>query len=75
LAERWDGRRWTIQALPKVGNGGLSGVACTSTRACIAVGNLSPGLIALSWNGRRWAIQKNQATQDEAGVACASASA
>jgi hypothetical protein len=37
LAERWDGRTWTIQSTPS-GLAQLDGVSCTSAAACTAVG-------------------------------------
>jgi len=66
LAERWDGRRWRIQATPSLpGNAVklLAGVACTSRSSCMAVGNeFDPatgenlGTLAERWDGRTWRI-------------------
>jgi hypothetical protein len=55
LAERWDGRRWSIQrtASSNPGVGELSSVACTSPKQCFAVGTG-----AERWNGRRWSMQR-----------------
>jgi hypothetical protein len=62
LAERWNGRTWTIQPTPRPAGGGFSGVSCTSPTACTAVGghalrNGSGTVLAERWNGRRWTIQ------------------
>jgi hypothetical protein len=68
LAERWDGKTWSIQSTPNPGQGGtLSGVACTSASACTTVGeyetsrtNFSLGFsvtLAERWNGTSWSIQ------------------
>jgi hypothetical protein len=72
LAERWDGRRWTIEPTPSPGvdrdlrAAGLGSVSCPSTTACTAVGGLgeiavvagsSPRPLAERWNGRRWTVQ------------------
>lgn len=48
LAERWDGRTWTV--MHSVKGGQLLGVSCTSTTFCMAVG----GTLAEQWNGRVW---------------------
>src|SRR5436190_1284096 len=64
LAERWNGTKWSIKHTPKPtgsSNSALSGVSCTSARACIAVGSYNNGttLVALAerWNGTKWSIQ------------------
>jgi hypothetical protein len=66
LAERWNGRRWTVThpALPAGANsGGLTGVSCSSPRACTAVGDAyipstqSVVPLAERWNGQSWARQ------------------
>ena len=89
LAEAWNGQAWRIEATPnpKVGaNGaGLSGVACSSPRACLAVGGYdSPsnrGLtLAEAWNGRTWTIKATRNPQgttggDLSGVSCSAANA
>jgi hypothetical protein len=90
LAERWNGRTWTIQHTPSPPGHGfklLNGVACTSRSFCMAVGNefdttgKSLGTIAEQWNGRTWRIVptfKPAPAGPNAGfngVACTSASA
>src|SRR5215470_13204765 len=91
LVERWDGRRWRIQATPSLpGNAVklLAGVACTSRSSCMAVGDeFDPatgeqlGTLAERWNGRTWRIVptfKPAPAGPNAGfngVACTSASA
>src|SRR5690348_6816087 len=52
LAERWDGRSWSVQQAP--GTGGFSAVSCTSRNACTAVGND----LVERWDGRTWSIQQ-----------------
>ncbi len=90
IAEHWDGSRWTAQRIPNpvyVGDGSeLSAVACTSGRACTAVGVRGSGVsatLAERWTGRRWVVQPtpNPGANDTspgndtglAGVACTSA--
>jgi hypothetical protein len=59
LVERWNGRKWSIQRNAKPAGGSqLTGVACTSTRGCTAVGSLVE-----RWNGSRWSIQPTPPTQ------------
>lgn len=46
LAEHWNGTQWSLQTTPNPAGGrinGLSGVACTPTGTCVAVGSF--------WNG------------------------
>jgi hypothetical protein len=60
LAERWNGRRWSLThpALPAGATlGGLTGVSCSSARACMAVGYDSGGPLAERSNGRSWTVQ------------------
>jgi hypothetical protein len=91
LAERWNGRRWRIQATPRLPGKGiklLTGVACPSRSSCLAVGGeFDPvtgnnlGTLAERWNGRRWRIVPTFKPAPHGrgaflnGVACASASA
>jgi hypothetical protein len=64
LAERWNGRRWAIQATPNptgAHTSSLFGVSCVSAGACTAVGkykNSAGTFVTLAerWSGRRWAI-------------------
>lgn len=65
LAERWNGVSWTIQPTPNPAGAAtsyLSGVSCTSPKACVAVGfsTVSPGqyvTLVERWNGVDWSIQ------------------
>jgi len=62
-ALHWNGRKWSLVAVPDPGGATgfvaanvLIGVGCASAASCWAVGNLGPngGNEALRWNGRRW---------------------
>ena len=66
-AETWNGAAWSLQAIPTpaaaTGPEGaeMDGVSCTSTTACIAVGNYensSDDVLVLTeiWNGTAWSI-------------------
>jgi hypothetical protein len=79
LAERWNGSRWTTQAVPNpVGSfaAGLSGVSCSALRACTAVGFYAPGsappgvtdVLAEYWNGTSWRIQRAPSPPPPVGV-------
>jgi hypothetical protein len=59
VIERWNGRHWFAQYSPELGTGivYLSGVSCSSARACIVVGSDGLHALVLRWNGRRWAVQ------------------
>ena len=42
-AEHWNGTEWNLQTMPNPAAGkinGLSGVACTPTATCVAIGSL-----------------------------------
>jgi hypothetical protein len=88
LVERWNGKEWTVQETPKPKeeqNAHLSGVSCTSSEACIAVGyykNTSGALFPLaeSWNGKAWTIQETPSPKEAKGafllgVSCTSSEA
>ncbi len=53
----WNGTNWSSQTLPsRVAN--LSGVSCTSSTFCEAVGSNSSGdTMAFLWNGTNWSTQ------------------
>jgi hypothetical protein len=64
LAESWNGASWTIQSTPSPAgaqNSSLSGVSCTSSTNCTAVGSSGAigALVTLAehWNGSSWLIQ------------------
>jgi hypothetical protein len=65
LAERWNGHKWSVTRLvhpPGATNSFLTGVSCTSARACTAVGvdyvpGTGTGPLAERWNGSQWALE------------------
>lgn len=85
LAERWNGHTWSVTRLahpPGATNSFLTGVSCTSARACTAVGvDFVPatggGPLAERWNGSRWTLQvtpnPGQSGVPLAAVSCGSA--
>jgi len=90
LAEKWNGKTWTIESTPGPSSKGatylqVTGVSCASAKACAAVGYYDRSganvTLAENWNGKKWAIEPtpNTSTATEgsllAGVACASAKA
>ena len=88
LAERWNGKTWTIIAPatpPGATASSLSGLSCPSPRYCVAVGSdtASTGQtqpLAEAWNGTSWHVQKVPVpTQSQGGllvaVSCTSARA
>jgi hypothetical protein len=80
LAERWDGRKWTIQHPPTHADSQLDGVSCTSARACTAVDDAGP--LTERWNGTRWIAEhtpipvaaRYRSTLGLSGVSCLSPS-
>jgi hypothetical protein len=65
LAERWNGKTWTIQHTPNpphsnfpgAATATLNAVSCPSATTCVAVGRSDTGALAELWNGTTWAIQ------------------
>ncbi len=66
LAERWDGRRWTILPTPNPTGASITpllSVSCSSADACTAVGYTTNALTDIAatfaevWNGHGWVIQ------------------
>ena len=51
LAERWNGKAWSVLARPTVAE--PRGVSCATATWCVAVGTG-----ATRWDGRRWAVQR-----------------
>lgn len=81
LVERWNGLRWSIQRA-WAGRFAilLTGVSCTSTMACMAVGWCCAALMrpqAERWNGKTWSPEPTPTNRDSllSSVSCASASA
>jgi hypothetical protein len=81
LAERWNGTRWSVQAMPNpagADNLFMSGVSCTSRVHCTAVGGYIKGStetpLAERWDGTAWTIQADTAlsNSDLVGVSCTS---
>jgi hypothetical protein len=85
LTEQWNGVQWSTVASPNaadLANSALSGVSCTGSTSCTAVGRrfnsseTSHTLIE-SWNGSSWSVvtSPNAAAQSSvlSDVACASA--
>lgn len=66
LVERWDGRRWSLQATPNPAGAAqseLGGVSCSAPKTRVAVGYYTNAAgeeartLAMRWNGTRWSIQ------------------
>lgn len=81
LVEHWNGVTWSIERTPipplSEGGGGLSGVSCTSSSACIAVGSFGSeeDPLAERWDGSSWSLQRPPDPDDAwdfDGVSCAS---
>jgi hypothetical protein len=54
LAERWDGRRWSVQTVvPPFGqdSSALTAVSCTTSTSCTAVGDSRGNAIVARWTG------------------------
>ena len=66
VAERWDGRSWSLLALPRSeGEGSLQSISCVSVTFCMAVGsyyvqshNLT-AVLAERWDGTSWSVVPN----------------
>lgn len=85
LAERRNGRLWSVEPMPRVAgqpDAQLAGVACSGARSCTAVGFFTnvtgiDVMLAEHWNGARWAQQnprypRGARSVQFSGVSCAS---
>jgi hypothetical protein len=82
LAQRWQGSSWTLESTPNPAGSNfdlLSGVSCTSSTACTAVGGADQVTLAELWDGSSWTIQPTPNppayVSSLSGVSCTSASA
>jgi hypothetical protein len=86
LAETFNGTSWTLSnaVTPAGDNAILTGVACTSTSSCVAVGSFgqfeAEGMALIeSWNGKTWTQETApggaSTTYDLAAIACSAAAA
>lgn len=66
LAETWNGRTWTAQALPRVTGrsyGASYGVSCAAARTCVATVSFTPDpvagyALAETLNGTQWTLRE-----------------
>jgi hypothetical protein len=87
VAEHWDSTTWAVQATPNAtgaSSSSLQGVSCTSTTACIAVGESNgtgtQSTLAERWDGTAWTIQPTPnptgaSSSSLSGLSCTSATA
>lgn len=78
LTESWNGTEWTIKASKNQGTESLNiltGVSCTASNACTAVGYYGPGHPLIErWNGTEWTLQSPAGTSGQFNdVSCSSA--
>jgi hypothetical protein len=86
LAERWNGRTWSVVATPQpkgADGSSLESVTCTSSKNCVAAGGYdttshSVRAMAEHWNGARWSVTpvpvpKGATSTSLYGTACSSA--
>lgn len=75
VAEVWNGSGWALQSAVSPALAWLSGVSCSSSSNCEAVGHDSAGTLAEQWNGSTWSTQTVPATVSGlSAVDCLSAS-
>ena len=81
LIESWNGGSWSIVPSPSPGssNNDLSGVSCTSSSNCTAVGyftNSTNNTLVESWNGLEWVVVSSpnlgNGANELSGVSCSS---
>jgi hypothetical protein len=79
LAERWNGRTWTLERLPAPAGASdsfLTGASCSSSTRCLAVGytlsSREAAPLAERWTGRGWTLQSTPRALDSEfhGVSC-----
>ncbi|HEX7245613.1 MAG TPA: hypothetical protein VF245_08620 [Solirubrobacterales bacterium] len=87
FSETWNGSEWKTKSVPVPAGAvetNLSGISCTSSTSCKAIGRYSPGenykSLAETWNGTEWTIQSMPEPADLkseltwTGVSCSSES-
>jgi hypothetical protein len=81
LVESWNGTSWSVVPSPTApARSHLSGVSCTSSRACMAVGVGADGVtLTESWDGSSWSVVPSPNTASGhsslSGVSCTSSRA
>jgi hypothetical protein len=67
LAERWNGKTWSVAhlAAPPQPADNLTGISCTSTTSCVAVGLDGSSALSEIWNGTTWTIKSLPVPKDE----------
>jgi hypothetical protein len=83
LADAWNGTTWATEKTPNPTGSEvnqLSGVSCTSSTACTAVGSSDGTTLPEAWNGTKWAIETSPnppGSEDNqlSGVSCNSSTA
>ncbi|HEY1738445.1 MAG TPA: hypothetical protein VGI86_07035, partial [Acidimicrobiia bacterium] len=56
FAERWNGTRWSIVAMPAAPGANLRAVTCVAADACTAVGDRDNAPFVERWDGTRWTV-------------------
>lgn len=83
LAERFNGKKWSIEKTPNPTNDPnkyLDGVSCTAADACTAAGYTSGNVIwdttiVEQWNGHKWSVRRSPSPGSDSdlyGVSCSS---
>jgi hypothetical protein len=87
LAEAWNGKKWTIEAIanPDGSQIDLASISCSAATTCVAVGSYVDRYgtrlaLAETWNGKTWTIEATptpvgSSATDLMGVSCTSATA
>ncbi len=59
VVELWSGVAWTASPTPasSVAEAASTGVSCSSTNFCVALGSHGSGILTEIWNGARWRSQ------------------
>ena len=75
IAERWNGRTWSVLPTPDGSQKMLNTVSCVTSQSCMAAGFSGVGQFSLAewWNGRNWAITstpKRGASSALDGISC-----
>jgi hypothetical protein len=76
----WNGAKWSVAALPPRTQASLSGISCSTTTSCVAVGSTtnSPAKTLIErWNGNAWSVTPSPnvagAESTLAGISCSTA--
>jgi hypothetical protein len=57
FAEIWRDGKWRLASSPRIPDGGLDGISCSSRKRCVAVGLAGSKALSEAWDGSAWRVR------------------